>query len=148
MPNQLLSKPLEWAQTHEPLLWWLAVASVLVCAVILFAVAWVLVHLPRDYFLYPHRYRANAGRRGPVIHVLLRSIANLVGGAFLVAGLLMLFLPGQGALTTFVGMMLIDFPGKDRLMRYTVSRPRLRSAIDSLRKRAGREPLALDDIDR
>jgi len=55
--------------------------------------------------------------------------------------MLMLVLPGQGLLTIFVGLMLLDFPGKYQVERRAVSyKPILRS-INWLRQRVGRDPL-------
>lgn len=148
MPSELLSSPLKWAEAHETLLWWLAAASVLVLVVTVISMVWLLVHLPRDYFLYPDRYQSGWARQRPVLRVLLRVFSNALGAVFLSAGLLMLFLPGQGILTIVVGLMMIDFPAKNRLVRHVVRRPKLRSSIDAIRKRAGRQPLLLDDANR
>jgi hypothetical protein len=39
--------------------------------------------------------------------------------------------------------MLTDFPGKFRMARWLVSRSAVRTSINWLRRRAGREPLVL-----
>jgi hypothetical protein len=66
---------------------------------------------------------------------------NLLGAVLIVAGLLMLVVPGQGLLTIAVGLALTDFPGKFRLERWIVKRPSVWRTINWLRRRAGREPL-------
>ena len=55
----------------------------------------------------------------------------------------MLVLPGQGILTILVGFTLLDFPGKFRLQRWIVTRRGVLESINWVRKKAGREPLAL-----
>jgi hypothetical protein len=45
----------------------------------------------------------------------------------------------------FIGFVLLEFPGKRRMERRLLARPRVRSAVDRLRTRFGREPLRLDD---
>ena len=84
--------------------------------------------------------------RRPMIPVPVptRRFAALVAAAAVVlvlAGLIMLVVPGQGLLTLAVGLVLVDFPGKYRLERWLVTRPPVWRAINWLRKRAGREPL-------
>ena len=39
---------------------------------------------------------------------------NLLGVFFVLIGIAMLVLPGQGILTIIAGMMLLDFPGRHR----------------------------------
>ncbi len=65
---------------------------------------------------------------------------NLAGIVTILAGIVMLFTPGQGLLTIVLGILLVDFPGKHRLRRWLVTRPGVWRSINSLRKRAGREP--------
>jgi hypothetical protein len=68
-------------------------------------------------------------------------VKNAVGVLFIVLGIAMLVLPGQGILTLLIGIMLTNFPGKYRLERRVVtSKPILRN-INKLRVRAGHEPL-------
>jgi hypothetical protein len=56
-------------------------------------------------------------------------------------GLVLLVLPGQGLLTMLAGLVLLDLPGKRAFERRVVARPRVLSALNWLRARAGREPL-------
>jgi hypothetical protein len=58
-----------------------------------------------------------------------------------VAGLVMLVVPGQGLLTLAVGLMLMDFPGKFRLERWLATRGPVWRSLNWLRKRARRPPL-------
>ena len=62
----------------------------------------------------------------------------------LLLGIAMLVLPGQGVLTILAALVLLDFPGKRRLERRLLLRPRLLGALNSLRARAGRPPIDLD----
>src|SRR4051812_30124363 len=50
----------------------------------------------------------------------------------------MLVLPGQGVLTIIAGMMLLDFPGRQRLERWLVQRPAVLRSINWRRKRNNR----------
>jgi len=57
--------------------------------------------------------------------------------------LAMLVLPGQGLLTMFISLMLLDFPGKRRLEQSIVRRPIILRSINWLRERHHRPPLEL-----
>ncbi len=102
----------------------------------------VLVRLPAAYFL----------GEGPVLGsggLPARIAKNLLGAMLVAIGLVLAIpgVPGQGALTILLGVMLLDFPGKRRIERRFVSRPRVRRAVDDLRGRFGRPPLVLEPAD-
>jgi hypothetical protein len=71
----------------------------------------------------------------------LLAIKNLLGIFLIVAGLVMLLVPGQGLLTIAVGLVLTDFPGKFHLQRWIVARKSVWRSIGWLRKRTGKPPL-------
>lgn len=100
-----------------------------------------LVRLPETYFTRPRR--PFFGGAHPVLRLFLLGLKNLVGVAVVAAGLLMSLpgVPGQGFLTIFLGLMLVDFPGKYRLERAIIRRPRVNGLINRLRTRFGRPPL-------
>jgi hypothetical protein len=77
----------------------------------------------------------------PALRLALLAGKNVLGGVLIVAGLLMLLVPGQGLLTIAVGLVLTDFPGKFRLERWLMRRRSVWRSINWLRRRAGREPL-------
>ncbi len=54
----------------------------------------------------------------------------------------MLVLPGQGIITLLVGLMLLEFPGKQRLLQRVLGQRQVLRAVNRLRQRAGRGPLA------
>ena len=68
---------------------------------------------------------------------------NLIGYGLIVAGLLMLFLPGQGILTLVMGLLLVDYPGKFRLERKLVKTPAILNSLNWLRKKAKKPPLIM-----
>ncbi len=73
---------------------------------------------------------------------MLLTGKNALGYLFVLMGIAMLVLPGQGILTIMIGVTLLDFPGKYRLERWLVSRRPVLRSINWLRRCAGREPLA------
>jgi hypothetical protein len=131
----------QWFEGHEELLGWLAALSLgsLVLAALLLPVC--VVRLPADYFLVS---RSEAAARRAVVQWIGRVGRNLVGLVFLLAGLAMLVLPGQGLLTMLIGLLLLDFPGKRAIERRLVRRPKILAFLNRIRARRGREPLRLD----
>ena len=111
----------------------------------IFFVTWVLVRLPPTYFQseHPHLFFAD---RHPVLRWSALIFKNLIGVLLVLIGIILSLpgVPGQGLLTIFIGLMLLDFPGKQRLERSLVRRPVVLSAINRLRERRGKPPLVLD----
>ena len=128
---------------HQTLLWWLAVTSVLACIGTLTLVPLLLVRLPTDYFAHGKRHPAPWGHHHPLIRGILLVGKNIVGALFLLAGLIMLFLPGQGLLTMVMGIILLDLPGKYRFERWLISHRPILHGINWLRLRAGKPLLIL-----
>lgn len=105
--------------------------------------AWVVVRIPPNYFADRERHRAPT--RHPALRVLLLIGKNLLGSCALVLGAVMAVpgVPGPGLVVILLALMLLDFPGKYAAERWLVTRKPVREAIDTLRERAGREPLRL-----
>jgi hypothetical protein len=108
------------------------------------AVAAVIVRLPADYFR--EGYASPLAERHPVVRWIGVVIKNTLGVFVILLGLLLSLpgIPGQGLLTILIGVMLLDFPGKRRIERRLVSRPRVLAGINALRARFGKAPLRLD----
>jgi hypothetical protein len=140
----------DWAQAFaawilQPLVLTLMVGtSVLLFVLSLIGLPMVLTRMPADFFSRPERRQLKlAERRRPFWFIVLRTLKNALGGLLVVLGVIMLFVPGQGLLTIFMALFLLDFPGKRRLQRWVISRPAVHRPINALRRRAGRPPLAL-----
>lgn len=104
----------------------------------LIGATWALRRLPVDYLLSePEHY--------PLALTPTLVLKNLVGFVLFVLGVIMLVLPGQGLLTIIAALALMDFPGKRRLERRLMLRPRVFSAINRLRLRAGQPRLLSPD---
>lgn len=103
----------------------------------------LVVRIPVDYFAPSWRERAREHRRTALGWVGL-ILKNLLGLLLLVAGIVMLILPGQGIITMLIGLMLMNFPGKYSLERALVARPRVLRTINWMRAKWNREPLIVD----
>ncbi len=134
---------LEWLQGDENGIWWLAGASILIFVAFLIIVPLLVVRIPSDYFAHGRFHKKMWADHHWVLRVILLIGKNLLGYVLVVAGIVMLVLPGQGILTILAGIMLLDFPGKYRLERWIVARPQVLRTLNWLRRRAGRSPLYL-----
>ncbi len=128
-------------EQHKQLLGWLAFVSVLLFFGCLLAVPWLVARIPADYFDARRRPRTRFASLHPVLRWGGLIAKNLFGGILVLAGILMLVLPGQGLLTLVMGILLIDFPGKHRLERRMIRYPPILRSINWLRDRAGVEPI-------
>jgi hypothetical protein len=108
----------------------------------LIAIPILIVRLSDDYFVQNHR-RTWLQNRHPVLRVSAYVIKNLLGYVFLLAGVAMLVLPGQGILTILIGVSLIDFPGKQKLQRKLIGQPAVLATINRIRKKFNRKPLVV-----
>ncbi len=120
---------------------WLAGVSVLCMLLGAVVVPILIVKAPPEYFLYEHRHRMSAQGRHPLVRLLIAGAKNLLGASLLLVGMALLFLPGQGLLTLFVGLMLMNYPGKYEFERWLVRRPHVLPALNWLRRKYGRPPL-------
>lgn len=121
------------------------VLFVLTFGISLGIVSLIMVKIPADYF--------RKGRPRTILPNQPRSIRYLAiigknfGGVLLVGlGIVMSLpgVPGQGFLTILMGIMLLDFPGKESLEQKLVSRPQVLKTINKLRHRFGKPALVLD----
>jgi uncharacterized membrane protein SpoIIM required for sporulation len=121
--------------------WLLGIVSVSTLAISVLLIPFLIVRLPADFYAErDHRRRLFQDR--PVLRVVFLVVKNSLGAVLLVAGIVMLALPGQGILTILAGLALLDFPGKRKLEMRILHMPRLLKSINWLRSRAGREPLS------
>lgn len=134
---------LQWADAHSALLWWLAASSVVMFIASLIVVPLVVARIPADYFAHQERPVPPRQAWPTVARVVYVLLKNAIGLVLVVAGIAMLVLPGQGLITLFIGLSLMDFPGKYRLERHIVAYPGVRQAMNWLRARRGVPPLRL-----
>jgi hypothetical protein len=105
----------------------------------------ILVNIPADHFSNSERKKLWSDR-----HATIR-IVGIIGknllGVFLVALGIVLSLPGvpgQGLLTVLLGIMLLDFPGRQHLEQKLLRKPAIINSINRLRGRFNKPPLQLD----
>jgi hypothetical protein len=132
----------KWINSNAAAFWWIMIASLVALAGALILVPILVIRIPADYFV-AHRRPGSEWMRRPALRAAFLLVKNVLGYAFVVAGLIMLVVPGQGILTILIGTSLADFPGKFRLQRWLLTRRGVLGSINWLRQRAGKDPLVL-----
>ncbi|MCK5918167.1 MAG: hypothetical protein KAG34_07060 [Cocleimonas sp.] len=119
----------------------LALTSVITFIISLIAIPWVIKKMPEDYFSRAQSDSPYKDKYHPLIYLLFRIFKNIVAVIFILAGIIMLFTPGQGLLTILVGLGISDFPGKFVLEQKIVRNKKIFNALNWVRKRTGVAPL-------
>jgi hypothetical protein len=110
------------------------------------AIPIVLVKLPDDYF-DDRRPRVWLQNRPRAVRATAYAIKNVIGAVFLIAGIAMIVLPGQGLLTILIGISLMDFPGKRKFERRIIGQPTVLRTINKIREKFHRKPLVVPGAD-
>jgi hypothetical protein len=139
----LLHTLTDWCQQHPWVPACLFVVSGMALIATLFIVPWVIVRIPADYFVHLERSDARSGKKHHALRVASVVGKNLLGLMLFLIGILMAMplVPGPGIFTVLLGLALLDIPGKRRLERWIVARPKVFSALNKLRTKHGRLPL-------
>lgn len=141
--SRILNWLFEWYKEYETLFWWMASGSVFVLFASMAAIPWLIIRLPADFFIRDERAIPYLTAGHPAFRVFLTVVKNVLGVAFILAGVAMLVLPGQGVLTIIVGLMLTSFPGKHKIVLWIVSKKSVIRGVNALRKSTRREPIML-----
>lgn len=126
-----------WLEASATLVWWMAGISIASLVLMMLLLPPIVSRLPADYFVGKRGEHRRTGARSWIAFVL----KNALGVLFVIAGIVMLVLPGQGVLTLLVGVLLVDFPGKRALELKLVRRPRVLKFLNRMREKRGKEAL-------
>jgi len=138
---------LEWVHIHETAFWWIGALSMATFVGTLIIIPILVVRIPADYFkrekqkpepCYKKQYAA--------ICFIGLVFKNLFGTVFVLAGVAMLFFPGQGLITILIGIMMLNFPGKFALQLRIVQQPTVLRAINWMRTKADRPVLEVPKL--
>ncbi|HIF47323.1 PGPGW domain-containing protein [Candidatus Thioglobus sp.] len=116
---------------------WMGVVSFVVFVASLLLTPLLLGKIPQDYFIHTNQHKVEIEHLGHLIIVVIRT---LIGFVLLIAGIIMLVTPGQGIITIFLGLFLMEFPGKRKLeLKFIKHNPTFK-ALNWLRNKAGKSP--------
>jgi len=126
-----------WAHDNATLLTLVSIASIALLCLTVFLTPWLVAQLPTNYF----SEEPIAVKAHPVRALVVKVGRNLIGSLIVLAGLLMILLPGPGLITLVVGLSLCDFKAKKRLIRRIVDRPAVIDSLNWMRRRHNKAPL-------
>jgi hypothetical protein len=132
---------MEWLKAYEELFAALGLLSVFLFLVSLIIFPLIIIYLPHDFFVRSEPAFASLNP----FRMLLRVLKNAFGCFLILAGILMLFLPGQGLLCLFLGVSLVHFPGKRRLEARLLSYKSVRNSVAWIRRKANRKRITLPE---
>lgn len=138
----MMEATMMWVSFHETLLKYLGASSLIALVLTLVLVVVIVIRMPADYFAYERdEIREYRRKYHPAVWMILLTAKNAVGVIFIVAGIAMLVLPGQGIVTILIGLTLVNFPGKRTLECRIVRQKKVLSTINRVRTCAGKPPL-------
>lgn len=121
---------------------YLAIASIVLLILSILLIPKLIARIPYNYFS-----KTRAPTQPQSLSVLLlisRLVKNIFGLVLVISGIAMLVLPGQGLLTLFIGVLLLEFPGKHKLERYLVSKPAVLNSLNWIRRKHKVQDLLID----
>ncbi len=127
-----------WFGEHSTLVLWFTVVSGLLCLGGISLLPLLAARLPQDYLL---RLREGRVANESPQHWAVTFLRNLGGGFLVLAGVMLVPLPGPGALVIIVGISLMDFPAKRRVLLHLVDRPSVIRPLNRFRRLFGQPEL-------
>ncbi len=109
------------------------ILSIVMCVLSILLLPFLICRIPEDYFL--HNPSESKPHTSPLIRGGSWLFRNIAGYILVLAGIIMLFVPGQGLLTILLGAILIDFPGKRRLEDRLIGIRHIRTTLNWIRKK-------------
>lgn len=94
----------------------------------------IIVFLPHDYF------DSQQSRSHPIV----RIIRDVLGFVMILAGVVMIAIPGPGMLTICSGLIVLDGEEKKKLLRKILMRGNLMDLVHRVRERTGRQRLEIE----
>ena len=138
---------LEWVRIHEIAFWWIGILSMATFVGTLIIIPILVVRIPADYFKRKKQKQKSCYKNQYAFICFIGLVfKNLFGALFVLAGLAMLFLPGQGLITILIGIMMLNFPGKFALQLRIVQQQTVLRAINWIRMKADRPALEVPKL--
>jgi hypothetical protein len=105
----------------------------------------IVVMLPAKYFATTRR--GFLSDKSPLVRWMGLIGKNALGVGLIVLGVLLSLplMPGQGLFTIAIGLMLVDLPGKHRLVQRIVKRPGVLKTLNWIRGWFGRPALVVEE---
>ena len=131
----------EFISTYKVNIILLGTVSFVIFVFSLISIKWLVALIPSDYFI--NRNSSKFKIAYPSLWLVSTIIKNILGYTLIIGGILMLFLPGQGLFTIFVGLLLSNYPGMFYLERKLIAMPKIYKTVNWLRKKSNQPPLKI-----
>ena len=131
------------SQLFQTIVEWLALTSLTTFLLSLLLIPLIVCNLSAHCFLdIGPKSHKNIFFAYRIALLLLRNIGGIL---LLLAGIAMLFLPGQGILTILISLPLLSFPGKQKTFHYLIHKPAIQRSLDWIRTKSGTRPFIWPD---
>jgi len=112
------------------------ISGVLFIASIIFIPTFIK-KMPVDYFINKsyHQIKINSFK-----DFIIFSIKNIIGFILVLAGIIMLFTPGQGIISIIIGLFLMQFKGKYKLEKKLINNDISFKALNWIRAKRNKPP--------
>ena len=128
---------------HENIFLWLAIGSFIGFIASILLIPWIVTRIPSDYFTHPKRQKYLWCNKPPIVRFIFIFLKNIFGVMFVLGGIAMLLLPGQGILTILIGLIIMDFPYKYKVEIWIIKQPFILRSINKLRAKVNQHPLVI-----
>ncbi len=128
---------------HESLFLWLTIVSIMGFLISIVFIPWLVTRIPSDYFSHPKRQKYTWNNQSKILRLIFILMKNIIGVIFIIGGIFLLFLPGQGVLTILLGLFITDFPYKYKIETWIIKHPPILRSINKLRTKAKQRPLEI-----
>ena len=131
---------MEYLKEYHFVVGWLGLLSVVTFIGSIISIPWIISRLPANYFVRHRQLVDERHKLHPLMARFVFGMRNGFGFIFLLAGIAMLVLPGQGIITILIGISLMDFPKKHTVVDYLVRRPQVINLLNWIRKKERKPP--------
>lgn len=128
---------LEYIDKYQYIFMWIGIISLIMFIASLFIIPFILKKMPDDYFInekYHHITLESA------TEILIFILKNILGVLLILAGIIMLFTPGQGIISIIIGLFLMQFKGKYALENKLIQNDLTFNGLNWIREKSQTPP--------
>ncbi len=105
----------------------------------------LIINMDDDYFETKKKDTEDRSKAFNFFAIIIIVVKNILGILFVLAGVLMLVLPGQGIVTILIGISIANFPGKRKLELKLIRLTAIHNAINWIRAKAKKPPIIIPE---
>lgn len=117
----------------------LATISMLTFVISIICIPLLVARLPRNYFQLPKHNIRGDNRRLTPSYIFILLLRNIAGAFLFLAGIAMLFLPGQGVITIIIAFAMMTLPYKKVVLHKLTRHDSVQKSLDWIRKKMKKE---------